>query len=357
MKKIGILTWHYYNNYGSALQAYALQNYLEKLGYVVDILNYRNPGKSNGKIKSFAKIVIGEICEYLRVDADKSVRFELFRHQYFHETKRVSGLQSLKKICESYDYIVCGSDQIWAPNALNTIYLLDFNTSAKKISYAASIGLRALPDNLVDTYKNALEDFVKISVREEAGREVLKRQLFMDAWVVLDPTMLLEVSDYDKIKRDHVGRSKYCFVYILNKDNNYRKRIEEYAKKHRLEIVGISAKSDDYQWIKKAQSCGPCEFIGNIAAAEHIFTDSYHGTVFSLLYHRPFTTFERFRQDDPINQNSRIEQLSNTFGISDRIISGDMPIPEHFEYDYNLFDGLLAKERMAVQDFWEGIEL
>ena len=357
MKKIGILTWHYYNNYGSALQAYALQEYLEKFGYVVDILNYRNPDKSNGKIKSFAKIVIGKICEQLNVAVDKSVRFELFRHQYFHETKRVSGLQSLKKLCDRYDYIVCGSDQIWAPNALNTIYLLDFNTTAKKVSYAASIGLRELPDNLVDTYKTALEDFEKISVREEAGREILKRQLSMDAWVVLDPTMLLEVSDYNKIKTDYVGASKYCFVYILNKNNDYRKRIEEYAKNHQLEIIGISAKNDDYQWIKKAQNCGPREFIGNIAAAEHIFTDSYHGTVFSLLYHRPFTTFERFRRDDPINQNSRIEQLASTFGISDRIISGNMPIPEHFEYDYKLFDDRIAKERMAVQNFWEENEL
>ena len=142
---------------------------------------------------------------------------------------------------------------------------------------------------------------------------------------MLDPTLLLPKVEWDKIKKQSKIKEKYIFCYFLKKDHKYKKLVKEFAEENGYEIYGISDKNDDSLWmhIYDFKTVGPCEFIGLIEGAVGVFTDSYHGTIFSMLYHKPFTLFERFSCGDNINQNSRIEQLKSYFGIDNNVVKAD----------------------------------
>ena len=140
-KKIGIITWHYFTNFGSALQAYALQRSVQVLGYNVEILNYRDKkyGKYHGSKIYFQAVVHALTSKINRIFAHFSFPFQYFQGRYIKETKLVQDSQKLSSLCKKYDAIICGSDQIWAPNVFNPIYMLDFvPDDIPKISYAAS---------------------------------------------------------------------------------------------------------------------------------------------------------------------------------------------------------------------------
>ena len=328
-KKIGILTWHHYHNFGSRLQAYALYKYLSNLSLYVQLINYRDM-KLN-LIIWIIYIILGIlikfpyfICKGVKKDVlYASLKFE---RNYLPQTGLLCTSRSLSKHSKRYDSIICGSDQIWAPNVYNPIYMLDFvPDNVNKVSYAASIGLESIPDNLVDDYKKYIGRLNHISVREERGKEILKSQCSIDAIVVLDPTLLLPKVEWDKIKKQSKIKEKYIFCYFLKKDHKYKKLVKEFAEENGYEIYGISDKNDDSLWmhIYDFKTVGPCEFIGLIEGAVGVFTDSYHGTIFSMLYHKPFTLFERFSCGDNINQNSRIEQLKSYFGIDNNVVKAD----------------------------------
>jgi len=355
-KKIGVITWHYYGNFGSMLQAYSLCETLKNFGDV-KIINYKNPKKvrlENG-ISRFLKFLmantIGLFIKRFRY------RFLCFEIQYFAETKLLSTKTQLENEARRFDCIICGSDQIWAPNVFNPIYMLNFTDSAtvKKVSYAASIGLNDIPDNLVCEYSHLLSDFVAISVRENEGAELLKRKCnIKNVSVVLDPTLLICKESYRKIEKKvkvlNEHTNEYIFCYFLNSNHNYEARVKEYASRNGLKLVGWSANYNDKSWLGDYHWIGPCEFLWLVDHAKTVITDSYHGTIFSLIFGKNFFTFERFKQDDPINQNSRLNQLNIFFNIKNRIIASDSSLMDS-KFDYCKFEKDLAKLRNESIDY------
>lgn len=347
---IGILTWHYYTNFGSALQAYALKKIIKKkISSNVEIIGYRN---SQFGITSYARM-----CLKVFLSKSLGVFFKRFRFSYALFQKDFLEDNKLFYDCfpsePAFSHIICGSDQIWAPNVFNPIYFANFADGSKlrKVSYAASIGLNAIPENLIGEYKRLLSDFSFISVREETGAQLLKYKCGIEkVEVVLDPTFLLPVSEYKNMERRVKAKKPYIFCYFLNKDHKYEQNVKKYAKEHNLKIVGWSAKDDDKKWLGNYDWIGPCEFLWLVHHADTIMTDSYHGTIFSLLFHKNFYTFERFSHNDPINQNSRIFQLDKLFNIKDRIIN-DSSEMVCSTYDYANFEEKLLKERKRSLDF------
>ena len=345
MKKVGILTWHYYSNFGSALQAYALQETLKDVDVCPQFINYRNP--KYGTISPFRVLVRYMLGKILPQKFYSPYIF--FQKDYFKETKLTQNLEEAKKLCAEMDAVVCGSDQIWAPNAFNSLYMADFEgDNTQRISYAASVGLNDIPDDKAEIYTKLLAKFSDISVREDAGKELLREKCGADAKVVLDPTLLRDVSDYRKIEKKPfvMPEEKYVFCYFLNKDHSYRERVEKYAKERGLTVCGISARAADKEWMQLLPTIGPREFLYLISNADKVITDSYHGTVFSLLYHKDFATLERFSAEDPICQNSRIYQLRDVYGLADRIYPAQKEI-EDIPYDYEKFEQILAEKRQA----------
>ncbi len=350
-KKVGILTWHQYYNFGSMLQAYALQTALGKLGIDNEIINYFDPQtfsppSSTDNLKYLIKKVCS--CIGLRKVLPDYFSFERFYHEKLRKSKVVADDAGLKQLSQNYRCIVFGSDQIWAPNVYNPVYMGSFadRDSVKLISYAASIGLNDIPEALRSTYRSLLLEFSQIAVREEKGKNLLKECCGLDARVVLDPTLLIEAKEYRKLQKPVYQVNKpYIFCYFLNKNHQYRERVEAYSKKTGYEIYGVSVSEQDGEWMHLLPATGPEEFLWLVDHAETVFTDSYHGTIFSIQFHKAFWTFERFAKRDPICQNSRIQQLKDTLGIGARILGPEEVWDEKSMLDYNQIDYKLQMNR------------
>ena len=348
-KRIGLITWHYYSNFGSALQAYALQQTIKNMDYEVKIINYRNPkfGRTN-EIKELVKWITYKVCGD-RVNKS----YYSFQNKYLSQTRVVQDKKELGRVSKKIDIFICGSDQIWAPNVFNPVYMLDFvPCGKKKISYAASIGLNKLPPNCIKEYTHLLSDFASVSIREDAGAELLRTECGIIAQTVLDPTLLVNVDEWKELEIEPtLTNSKYIFCYFLNEEHCYSGLVKDYAEKYGYKIVGVSANKDDTKWMDLVR-VGPREFLWLIHNAALVFTDSYHGTIFSLLYHKKLITFERFAGNDPICQNSRIYQLDNYFEL-DGILLNAAKIKEIKvqEFDYSKFENKLQALRIKSLDF------
>ena len=282
-------------------------------------------------------------------------RFD-FERKYLRCSRLVQDINELSLITKDYETLVCGSDQIWAPNCYNPVYFASFaNKGIRKVSYAASIGLNSIPENLIPVYKKHLSDFYAIGIREQEGSELLKHSCGIDSKVVLDPTLLVERAVYESIEKSvKMDSGKYLFIYVLNKNHHYKERIVSYAEKHNLQIVGISSNSEDKKWMHRAyefSNLGADSFVWLIHHAEVVMTDSYHGTIFSLLFHKVFYTFLRFDENDPICQNSRIRQLDTYFNIDKRIAGPKDPLEEKEPFDYEQFECRLKTLRNYSLDF------
>lgn len=343
--KVGILTWHYYSNFGSALQSFALQEIIKSIGYSVDIINYRNIKFGNPKnLKSRVKKLFS-ICIPRRLYEISSLRkLHLgtinFQRKYLKQTRVITDLNDLRFFSKRYRAIVYGSDQIWAPNVLNSIYLGEgIADGVRKISYAASIGVNEIPEDMLPLYKSSLSEFYAISIREGEGQQLLSSKLDIDSCVVLDPTLMIPLETYKGLEYSyHVVNQPYIFCYFLNKNHRYRACVESFAKEHNLTIIGVSDGENDSNWMQKIDGIGADQFLWLIHHAKAVFTDSYHGSIFSLRYHKDLYIFNRFKEDSPICQNSRIRELVRTFSIHDRVVPTDSSNLHLSPIDYDAFE-------------------
>lgn len=340
-KQIGILTWHYYNNFGSVLQTYALHTTIKKLGYNCKVVNYRKCKES------YLKTLIKLCLVKLGICINKGYKFLRFRSRELSQTRFLYTRKQLRKATQSIDVLVCGSDQIWAPNVLNTIYMLDFaDEHISKISYAASIGLNYIPDELCGTYKELLHDFKSISVREESGVSLLKEKCDTESICVLDPSFLIEKDEWERFTSKRKLLKDYVFCYFLNNNHNYKETVRTYADELNLKIVAVSSNKNDSEWVDVLDECaGPEDFLNYIKNASLIITDSFHGMAFSLIFNKNFYVFERFAVSDEINQNSRIYNLLKKTGLEERIISAGMKARCEENICYEKVNILLEKEK------------
>lgn len=349
------MTWHYYPNFGSALQAYALQHVITSMGYNVSIINYRNPKFGNvNRFKLYFRQICAYIYDFLGCVGRYSDAFLLFISRHFNQTSYVVSSNQFAKLSSNYDIVVYGSDQIWAPNAFNPLYMGENTpTFVKKVSYAASVGLNSIPFTLVDRYRSLLSTFHSVSVRESEGQKLLEETCGISSQVVLDPTLLLHADVYRRLKRKVNGIAEpFVFCYFLNKNHDYTDCVKRYVKEKNINVVGFSANPSDAKWMKLLPKIGPCEFLWLIDNADAVVTDSYHGSIFSMLFHKNIHILERFSNDDPICQNSRIRQLDTYFNISNLITSSNGKIQDVI-YDYTIFESKLSSYRKKSYSFLE----
>ena len=317
--KVGITTWFHSDNYGSQLQAYALTKVIKRLGYDAFMTSMSH----HPVIKQIIyNTLYHSIFRFFTFTLLKDKK-DLFVKKHLKEMFLAVNSPSFAGI----NNMICGSDQIWAPIQFNPFYMLSFvPDDVNKISYAASIGLEDIPDNLVNDYKKYIERINHVSVREDKGKELLEKKAGIKATVVLDPTLLVDKTEWNTIKREPHIKRDYIFCYFLKKHHQYSSLVKDFAKQKGFSIIGVSDNTDDSSWMQllSHQQVGPCEFLGLIEGARAVVTDSYHGTIFSMLYHKPFVLFERFNKEDEICQNSRIEQLKKYFGIDNKVVNPNL---------------------------------
>lgn len=314
--KIGIVTITELENFGNRLQNYALQETLKSLGVEVETLhNYISYKHRKSKKWQLSQLVFGLKHRSRGVIAElyKIKRFERFDKNHFVFSKYFSELNYIpEKLGEQFDYFVAGSDQIWNPNFP---FNLDFNfltfcEKNKRISYSGSFGVDSIPEEYQERYINYLNGFSRLTVREYTGQRIVNELIGENARVVVDPTLLLNQESWRLFsKKPHwLKMKRYVLVYFLGETNTLQELQDSLGDEFsNLEIINIH---DKHLIIPYAIT--PDEFIWLIDNADLVITDSFHGTVFSILMETPFIHSLR---KGGLNMSSRVDSLFRLVGL------------------------------------------
>lgn len=303
-KKIGIITIQSLN-FGNRLQNYALQEILKLLGFDVYTLKRYN------EVSSLKKRILSKIKVCLQYCIhSKIVRFKDFNRNIRFSKYSVGANKFPAGISKDFDYFVTGSDQVWNPyfESVGGCDLLCFAESNQRVSYAASFGIADFPEDKVKYWGSELDRFKAISVREEEGKAIVEKISNKSAQIVLDPTLLLDGAKWEEVEVQprFVPDKPYIFVYALKEKNeafkNYLSKLSE-----KYTIVDILQRNK----FGISPKLGPGEFVYLIHHAEYVLTDSFHATVFSIIFRKNVHTFTRTGMD----MSSRINSLAKLVGL------------------------------------------
>lgn len=372
MKKIGILSLYHNNyNYGGLLQAFSLVYVLNKNGNIeAKQIAYAaesdiNPLKKSrmerfkeGPYKFIKKAIANKFKNYkykiIYFFKGKKLKQNLeLRKKSFKEfeaciphTELIHSFE-LDKLNDIFDFFICGSDQVWNPDFLREAYLLSFvNKNEKKISYAASIGKDCLQKDELEYLTTRIKDFKGISVREKQSQTILEKEIGDTVEYVLDPTLLLSAEEWSRLSQQYYMSEKYILSYFLGDDLNQRKITKEFAQSKGIKLLGFPyilgkyRKCDNNFADMELYDVTPFQFVYLIAHAEYVITDSFHASVFSVLFNRKFVVFDRKLSKNIGKMNSRIESLLKMFGLSYRFVSPEKisVIDDELDIDYSMFN-------------------
>ena len=363
MMKIGILSLVYQNwNFGGLLQGYALEKVVQRIcptSAQIRVSRTMIDRSIKGMVASVMKSnrFFAEITNFLGhiKDPRNLKNFRNFQNQYI-DLESFCNPVNAKKLNEGYDCFITGSDQVWNPQkmgvqAVEMFGLLFAERKKKKIAYAASIGAEQLVPLYEKLFKKILDNMDHISVREESAKAALQPMTRKEIHVVLDPVMLLTAEEWEKVAKVPETDEPYVFCYFLGEPKNrHNEQFKAIANILGRKVRCISGEQNLYvrEQDMEILDAGPREFIGNIYGAETVFVNSFHGTVFSIVFHKNFWVFCRDKQSVYNSANSRIIDLLRMFGLENRIINdGDIPSFEKLQQpiDYQKVDAILEKKQ------------
>lgn len=349
-KRIGIITITELENYGNRLQNYALQTVLEKMGFEVETIHnyiiYKYRKSFKFKIKQIIKTVLYRNSAFFWCLV-RQRRFDKFDSTYIKFADEYSTVDYIDDaLKDRYDYFVAGSDQIWNPCfCFNFDFdFVNFASVDKRVAYAASFGVDYVPYEKKELFKDYLNGMRLISVREYAGKNIVKKLIGRDVPVLVDPTMLISADEWKKIEKKPkwLKNKKYILKYFLG-NGDYEKDILEKNGYDNYEIVDIGKEKS------KKFTVSPDEFIYLIRHSELIMTDSFHGTVFSIIMEKPF--IHCFRAGENDDMNSRIHTLFEKFDIN---YDGGIFV-EHIE-DSAEYRKVLSEEQNKALEYLKQID-
>lgn len=383
--KIAILTQPLYINYGGLLQAYAVQKILRDMGHEVITLDTVGDIRPVS-LSLFCQLrcfIVTFICAVIGRSKwkdiywpynnnDRNVRFvslsmRPFLKRIMNISTEISSDEKIKQYCEvqRFDAYLVGSDQVWRPKYSPNIgwfflnFISDFD-KAKRIAFSASFGTSdwEFTDGQTKECRHLAQRFDAISVREQFGVVLCKDYLGVDAVQTLDPTMLLSPTDYAKlieIDKDNTNSMSHCiFSYVLDENEDQKMIIKNISKTLKLPVQVLAAhiKFAPYTSLKTVMQNRPkpvAQWLRAFQESDFVITDSFHGTVFSILHHLPFVVFENKGRG-----MSRIETLLETFGLEDRLIENALKCKKEWlmnSIDWDKIDTILADKRRIGMDF------
>lgn len=323
--KIGLITIHYANSYGGLLQTYASQKVLSKYGDV-SILDYAHPSLRNTLrtvrwgVRPKDVLRVGKDLMRYFPRSRLTKKFKTFIRGEFHLSDQCASADDLRRITEDYNVLVCGSDQIWNPSIIGELdrnYFLSFSTTCKKLSLSSSSGSYRFTSSDQRFVKEDLSGFAGIAIREpdtaKAVSEMLNRD---DIFCTPDPTLLLSGNDWKQLSQRSAERSSgYILVYSLAKDDLLRESVRYVANKLGKKVVVIDQDLFlGFEADRHVMDASPYDFLSLFLNAGYVVTNSFHGTAFSLLFGRPFSTVV------PHSGRNRIENLLKRVGEESRLI-------------------------------------
>lgn len=371
-KTAGIITMHKVMNYGSVLQAYALQQAITNLGYNTEIIDYtypnnfhlkNQPKKSlSYKIAKFGFGIMRKILFSVLYQGDKKSKINSFSKHYLNlSSKTYDTVESIQLNPPEYDVYITGSDQVWNPTftLADDIFMLSFvDDSRKKVAYAPSVTMRNIPKEYRDVFKNNLSQYASLSVRDKYSADDLTKLLNRPVSTVCDPVLLLSQKDYEPIISDSKLKikEKYVLLYILDYMFNPYPEIVSIIKNIREQFNYPVY----FIWGKKKHSldCGAdkyipvpsvCDFLYLIKNAEMVITTSFHGTAFSLIFRKQFLSIVNNSDKD-----SRIGDLLNQVGLGNYCKDIKSKIDKYDPIDYEKVGDDIEKYINESRKFLEG---
>lgn len=377
MKKVGIVSCYFQHNYGSMLQAFATQMALDKLGYeneTIDISGFNGEIKK-AKMLYFAKASLtsdillsklGMATNVLRRKLSRGTygnntvirnkKFDDFYKMNIRLSEKYVSKDSLGEKCKkNYSAVLVGSDQLWLPgNIVADYYTLNFvPKEVNTISYSTSFGQTSLPSDSEKKAAIFLKKIRHIGVREESGQKLVKQLAGRDVPVVCDPTMLFTGEEWMSIQKEEANfNDPYILCYFLGNNLPHREFAKKLKEKTGCKIVALThldeyVKSDEGYADYTPYDVDPADFLNLIRNARYVCTDSFHCSVFSMLYKKVFFTFKRYTRKTKSSTNSRLDTLFNLAGITGRVLEGYEDIQKclDMQIDYEEVHQNLAKIR------------
>lgn len=377
MSKLGLCVRYDCDNFGSMLQIFATEKVIEKYSWEYEIIRYDkkttafilrnltrifNPYFVKGKFMALSKKI--GLKKYPEVDEENTIRIKAigkYREKYIGPYSPVyKGYSSLVSGTKSYDAIMVGSDQLWTPAGIKSYFynLLFVPDNVRKISFATSFGVKEVPASQMALTKEYLNRIDFLSVRELSGAALVKALTDRDCVVALDPTLLFTREEWEQFfPVKQIITERYIFAYFLGESESHRDLVEELSKETGCKIVTCPFMD---AFVERDLTFGniklfhvdPVDFLNLIREAEFICTDSFHGSVFSILNHKKFLTFDRYSDSIRKSKNTRIDSLFNQLGIEDRHYknTGSLSTIKN-SINYELIDLKLQKLRKKTNDF------
>ena len=328
MLKTGLLTFYHIHHYGAMLQAYATERAVESLGSGCEIIDYyvnqdnalfqRPTGLGSAAHDAHTALHYGPLKA-------RYERFETFSRDHLRISgRRYESLAELRQADLPYDLLLSGSDQIWNPKIFpngrfDPVFFGAFS-DRRKIAYAPSFGIPRIPDGMEEALRGYLESFSHLSVRERQGQAIVRDIIGQDVPVVLDPTLLLTQADWASVARDGGAGQGYILCYCISRPGALAPYIRRLAEETGLPVVQLcGARQKVHPKARCIFSAGPAEFLGLFRDAAYVCTNSFHGTVFSVQFQKPFFTCMA-PAEMAVPESSRTFSLLSRLGLGDRII-------------------------------------
>jgi len=352
---VGILTFPNSASYGAVLQMYALYHTLEALGHKPEVINYKNAYMRQQKHVGKSALLRRSVSKLLHLKMYS--RFNQFEKKQMVRYPRaaIKDPRGLSLLTKRYDAVVCGSDQVWNPDITggDLSYFLNFcDADTRRVAYAPSFGISKFSDDFSRAIRDDLEKFHALSVREAPGRSLISELTGMDVPLVCDPTLLMTGDDWDLLEKPHsAAKGDYIFYYTIRTSPTLWNQCREFAREKGLKIVAVGGnpltkwKARD-EIVTKVIDIGPEEWLYLLHHARYVFTNSFHGTAFSI----------NFRKDFYVElsslTNSRLTQITQMLGLTGQIV-GQMPL-SGAAVDYSYAEQVLPEIRKASIDYLSG---
>lgn len=354
--RVGILTFHFpeNKNFGASMQSYAVYKMIEKFGYNAELIDF------NLKRMSFKEIIKRIVYFKEFKDRIEGRNFFEYSKKFLKKSKCSFFSSNLKKANKNYDVFIVGSDQVWrgiwlGSNAKH--YFFDFvDDNKKKIAYAASFGIDYWEGNkkLTEEIKPLIKRFDHISVREESGIDICKNTFGVESVCVLDPTLMVLREDYQPILDDWKDKShlkkKYIAHMLLDDTEELKKESEKIGKYLGADINYIKGKIKKILWKNYFSYNKVSQWLTYLKDAELVITDSFHCTVFSIIFHKKFVVVA-----NPKRGVARLETLLSKVGLEDRFFTDIKDVMKSGildkEINYDEVEKKLAVHRKYSMDF------
>ena len=351
--KLGVMTFHQALNYGAALQTYGLQQYIRRnlKDVEIEVVDYRCPELS--RLYSTAHQRSGNPVKTLIKTGHfllKRRHFQKFFQKHIRCSSRSYTPENIGEAVPLYDKFIVGSDQVWNPDLTNgdRNYLLEFAPAEKRYAYAASVGRAALPQETQQAMCRLLADFQGLSLREASGAQMLKAMgLTRPVSVHIDPVLLLERKHWEALAAGVPPRKKgYVLVFTVAKSQALVDQAVAFAKAQGLEVLYIGQHIRDSR-VQYIPFLALEKLIALFRDSDYVFTNSFHGTVLSLLFHRKFYA----QAQDTDGRASRITDLLKKLELTARM---DETALDDLA-DWNRVDAILAEQRQLAGAYLEWI--